>query len=47
MPREFRPKDIDGIRKEINATNWEDKERYLHLMELVENNPTYWLDFGS
>lgn len=39
----FRPTNIDELRTKVNETDWPSKERYLHLLQLIEENPDYWL----
>lgn len=43
---EWRPTNIPELRDKINATDWPGKDRYLHLLDLVEKTPDYWLYFS-
>lgn len=43
----FRPKDTNKIRNKINTDKRiEYKERYLYLMDLIDDNPDYYLYFS-
>ena len=37
----FRPLDLDEFRKRINATDWQNKDRYHHLLDLVERDDAW------
>jgi hypothetical protein len=37
----FRPKHTNAIRNKINELDWENKERYLQLMDLCDNG--HWI----
>jgi hypothetical protein len=43
---EFRPGDLDKLVDRVNRTDWCNKERYLHLIDLLEKNDEYWLYFS-
>lgn len=32
----FRPYNVDEIRAEVKAQNWDDEERYMKLLDLIE-----------
>ena len=42
----FRPKNIPLLRKRILKTNWDDKNRYLTLLDIIEKDPDYWIHIG-
>jgi hypothetical protein len=42
----FRPKNIDELREKINNTDWDNKERYLKLMDLISRDADCWLYFS-
>ena len=37
----YRPKDFTVIRNKIHATNWENKDRYLKLLNILEADKEY------
>lgn len=43
---EFRPTDLDALRSRIKETGWLNTRRYLHLVDLIEKYPDYWLYFS-
>ena len=42
----FRPTDMDSLKQRLLDKGWDDEERYLHLLSLVENNENVWLYFS-
>lgn len=45
-PEGFIPTDIDALRQRIIDTDWDDKERYLHLIDLLVNTKGSYLYFS-
>lgn len=43
---EWRPTDIDKLRERINSTDWDNKERYLRFVDLIESDHEYWVYFS-
>lgn len=43
---EWRPTNIPELRQKIEATDWEDKARYLHLLDILEQDTDTWLYFS-
>ena len=43
---EFRPENIEELGHKVLATGWPDRGRYLRLLDLIKNNPDYWLYFS-
>lgn len=42
----FRPTNIPELRLALEQLDWDDKERYLHLLDLLEQEPTSYLYFS-
>ena len=42
----FRPTNIKELRQQILDTDWDDKGRYLHLINLLETDQDTWLMFS-
>jgi hypothetical protein len=43
---DFRPTNLEELKIKIHGTEWEDKGRYLHLIDLIENDPDCWMYFS-
>lgn len=43
----FRPTDIPVLREAIRQTDWEDMERFLSLLDLVEQDEDIWIFFSQ
>lgn len=42
----FRPTDIDALKERLIAQKWEDEDRYMHLISLLEKDEDCWLYFS-
>ena len=42
----FRPTDLEALKERILQTGWPDKDRYLHLVKILEDEPRTQLHFS-
>lgn len=43
---EWRPTNISELRHKVEQSGWKNKERYLHLLDILEQDPDVWLYFS-